>query len=312
MIATIDMGGTSTKFGLVHEGEIICASICDADAQGSLQGHLDEVLQRLKVMCAERGVEFSDIEGLGLLSTGLVDSVQMKVLSTNGKYDEAVDFDFVGWAQRKAGLRLRMENDARGALLGEWKYGAARGVDNVLMVTFGTGVGTAVIADGKPLRGASFSGGGLGGHIIVKSGGRDCTCGGKGCLEAEASGWALPQLIKEHALYGQSSLRELPKTGFRELIEHAKDGDPCAGEIWAHCLRTWGEAMVSFIHLIDPELIVIGGGLMNDPEPVLESFRQTISELAWGGAPQVELVKAEHPNNAALLGASALFSNVTP
>jgi glucokinase len=69
----------------------------------------------------------------------------------------------------------------------------------------------------------------------------------------------------------------------------------------------WGEALVSFIHLFDPQRIIVGGGVMNDPEPVLESFRKTVAELAWAEEGQVEIVKAEHPDNAGLIGAAALF-----
>jgi glucokinase len=192
MIAAIDLGGTRTKFGLLDGGSVVAASSCDADAQGSIGNHLGEVLDHLQELCAGQQTTLESCAGLGLLSTGLVDNRAMRVLSTNAKYDDAVDFDFPRWARDHAGLELRMDNDARGALIGEWRYGAGRGVDNLVMITIGTGIGTAVITEGRPLTGPHFSGGNLGGHIIVRSGGRKCTCGGVGCLETEASGWVLP------------------------------------------------------------------------------------------------------------------------
>lgn len=307
MIAAIDLGGTRTKFALVDSGTVVAASGCDADAQGPIVDHLNEVLHRLRELCAGRQTTLESCEGLGLLSTGVVDNRAMRVLSTNGKYDDAVGFDFPHWARDRAGLDLRMDNDARGALIGEWRYGAGRGVDHLVMVTLGTGIGTAAIVDGRPLNGAHFSGGNLGGHIIVRSGGRKCTCGGVGCLESEASGWVLPILVREHDLYGNSSLHGLESIGFRELWQHAAAGDSCAAAVRSHCLKMWGEAMVSFIHLFDPERIVVGGGVMNDPEPVLASFRETVRQLAWAEDGQVEIVKAEHPDHAGLIGAAALF-----
>ena len=307
MIAAIDLGGTRTKFGLLDQGEVICASSCPAGAQASLEGHLNELLERLRELCAGQGTQLEKCEGLGVLSTGLVNSREMRVLSTNGKYDDAVGFDFSSWARDQAGLELRMDNDARGALIGEWRYGAGRGVDNIVMVTIGTGIGTAVILEGKPLTGPHFAGGNLGGHILINSGGRKCTCGGAGCLETEASGWILPVLVREHALYGESSLNNLETMGFREVSTHAAAGDVCAKEVVNHCLKLWGEALVSLIHLFDPELIIVGGGVMNEPEPVLASFRQTVAELAWADLGQVEIVKAEHPDNAGLIGSAALF-----
>lgn len=307
MIAAIDLGGTRTKFGLVDRGKVICASHCEADAQGSLEHHLNEVLMRLRRLYAEWGLTLESCDGLGVLSTGLVNNRQMKVLSTNSKYDDAVKFDFQGWAREETGLELRLENDARGALIGEWRYGAGRGVDNLVMVMIGTGIGTAVISEGKPLTGPNFSAGNLGGHILVNSGGRKCTCGAMGCLESEASGWVLPILLREHAMYGESTLREVTPLGFREVMTHASAGDVCATEVLAHCLKLWGEALVSFIHLFDPQRVIVGGGVMNDPDRVLTSFQKTIDELAWAESGQVEIVKAAHPNNAGLIGAAALF-----
>jgi glucokinase len=308
MIAAIDLGGTRTKFGLVEQGKVVCASSCSADAQGSLDGHLDEVLERLRALGAEQQTTLDDCQGMGVLSTGVVNNREMRVLSTNAKYDDAVGFDFRGWASDQAGLDLRMDNDARGALIGEWRFGAGRGADNLVMMTIGTGIGTAVIVEGTPLTGPHFTAGNLGGHILVRSGGRKCTCGAVGCLESEASGWVLPELVREHPLFGESKLNELDTIGFREVLAHAAAGDACARAVREHCFRLWGEAMVSFIHLLDPERIIVGGGIMNDPQPVLASFRKTVAELAWAEEGQVEIVKAEHPDNAGLIGAAALFS----
>lgn len=307
MIATIDLGGTRSKFGLVKEGRVVRAASCPADPQGSLEEHLNELTERLRGLCAEQGTVLESCDGLGLLSTGLVDNREMRVISTNAKYDDAVGFDFKQWALTLAGLELRMDNDARGALIGEWRYGAGRGVDNLVMVTLGTGIGTAVISEGRPLAGPHFTAGSLGGHILVRSGGRTCTCGSRGCLEAEASGWALPTLLQEHALYAESSLNGVEPVGFREIWAAAAAGDACAADVQAHCLRTWGEAMVSFIHCFDPERIILGGGLMHEPELLLESFLQTVTELAWAEEGQVEFVPAMHPDNTGLIGAAALF-----
>lgn len=231
----------------------------------------------------------------------------MKVLSTNGKYDDAVGVDFCKWARERTGLLLRMENDARGALLGEWRYGAGLGVNNLVMVTLGTGIGTAVILDGKPFTGSHFSGGILGGHILVNSGGRRCSCGAVGCLESEASGWVLPELVRSHAQYPESSLFGLDTIGYFELLTHAAAGDACACAVQEHCFRMWGEALVSFIHMYDPQRIVIGGGLMNSPELVLASFRETVAKHIWGDPEQVDIVVTQHPNDAGLIGAAALF-----
>lgn len=307
MIAVIDLGGTRTKFGLVDRGVVLESSSCDAASHGAIRTHLDEVAGLLENLLAGRRLGFGDCGGIGISSTGIVDSVRSRVLTTNGKYDDAVGFDFASWGKERTGLETRIENDARAALIGEWRYGAGHGRDDLFMVTLGTGIGTAAIVDGRPLVGPGFAGGNLGGHIIVRSGGRPCTCGGRGCLETEASGWVLPTLIAEHPKAESSQLKKLARPGFKEVMALAESGDSCAREILDHCLRVWGEAIVSFVHLLGPARVIVGGGLMNNPGPMLDSFRATLRQNGWGSLKDVEIVAAEHPDNAGLIGAAALF-----
>lgn len=307
MIAAIDLGGTRTKYGLVEEGRVVAAEVCHAQPGKSIAIHLQDIGESLRQLCLKSGTTLESCKGIGLLSTGLVDNRRMKVLSTNRKYEDAVRFDFRGWAAGLAGLELRLENDARGALIGEWRYGAGRGVGNLFMVTIGTGIGTAAIVEGRPLTGPHFSGGNLGGHIVVRSGGRACTCGGRGCLEAEASGWALPEVLREHSGYAESSLKNVDPVGFKELRDHAIAGDACARDIQDRFYQLWGEALVSYIHLLDPERMIVGGGIMHEPVEVLERFREIVRELAWTEEGHVEIVAASHPDHAGLIGAAALF-----
>ena len=152
MIATIDLGGTQTKFGLIHNGEVVVSGQCEAKAQDPIREHLDEVTGYLKAMCEERDFSLSDCRGLGVLSTGLVNSQEMRVLTTNGKYDDSKTFDFKAWSKDELGLEVRIENDARGALLGEWHFGAAHDVENAMMITLGTGIGTRLFLKDVCLR----------------------------------------------------------------------------------------------------------------------------------------------------------------
>ncbi len=322
IVAVADLGGTRTKFGLVEDGTIIATGKCEAEAGGPIAAHLDRIAENLSALCTERGFKLSNCRGVGLLSTGIVDNRNMRVISTNGKYDDATELDFSGWAMRKTGLELRMDNDARGAMIGEWRFGAAAGCRNAVMMTIGTGIGTAVILNGQPLVGPHFTAGLLGGHIIVNSGGASCTCGATGCLEAEAGGWALPGIVRTHPGFSASSLAGETRIDFQSLFLHAQSGDKTASAVRDRCLQLWGEAAVSYIHLYDPEKIIIGGGVMNPYDPqkvklspgmpdkpglVLEHIRAVVEQMAWAGSNQVEIVAAMHPDNAGLYGAAALF-----
>lgn len=307
LIAAIDLGGTRTKVGLLNEGNIVASTMLDAQSQGSLSTHLDEVLISLKHLCSQNNYVLKDCRGMGLLSTGLVDHKRMRVLTTNKKYDDATEFDFHSWCQERTGLELRMENDARGTLIGEWQYGQGKGIDNLLMMTIGTGIGTAVISEGIPIRGPNYRGGNLGGHILVRSGGRLCTCGSHGCLESEASGWVLPQLVREHPAFPGSCLRDLDTIGFRELRDATRTGDICANSVWTHCLDTWGNALNSFIHMFDPQRIIISGGIANDGQELLDAFQAKINRSIWANGAPLEIVSSRNPDLAGLVGAAALF-----
>lgn len=239
---------------------------------------------------------------------GQVDSSAGRVTSTNKKYEDAKEIDLPDWSPKTLGLPLRLENDTRMALLGEWYAGAAKGYSEVVMMTLGTGIGGAAMIAGKLLRGKHFQAGCLGGHLPILFTGRACNCGGIGCAEAEASGWSLPFVVKESPGLQQSTLAKYREIGFRELFDEAAKGDILAIEIRDRCLQIWAADAVGLVHAYDPELIVIGGGVMQSASaitPYVESYVQRHSWTPWG---KVQVRAAELGNQAALLGAVPLLS----
>ena len=155
---------------------------------------------------AAAGVPVSACAGLAFGFCGLVDTVAGRVLSTNAKYDDAPGLDLPRWCRESFGLRFRIENDARLALLGERHAGAAQGTDDAVMMTLGTGIGGVALIGGRLLRGKHFQAGVLGGHLVADFEGRPCTCGGVGCVEAEASSWALPDICRATPGFEASAL----------------------------------------------------------------------------------------------------------
>jgi glucokinase len=239
----------------------------------------------------------------------LADARIGRVVSTNKKYEDAPSIDFQAWSQREFGLPFAIENDARMALLGEWHVGAARGCDNVVMITLGTGIGGAAMIEGKLLRGKHAQAGCLGGHLPAKVGGRPCTCGAIGCLEAEASGWALPLIAQEWRGYRESELSKR-EVNFRAVFELADAGDEVAKGVRDHCLQVWSTAAVGLIHAYDPELIVIGGGVMRRAAEILPRVQNYVNEHAWTPWGKVRVVAAELGNNAGLFGAIPLLAEI--
>src|SRR4029077_18380327 len=136
--------------------------------------------------------------GIGFSFCGLVDADSCRILSTNGKYLDFGTVDLRAWSQANFNLPLQLENDARVALLGERHAGSARGLDDIVIITLGTGIGGAAMMQGRLVRGKHSQAGCLGGHLPVDYDGRCCKCGNIGCAEAEASSWSLPQLCAAH------------------------------------------------------------------------------------------------------------------
>jgi glucokinase len=176
------------------------------------------------------------------------------------------------------------------------------------MMTLGTGIGGVAMIEGKLLRGKHAQAGCLGGHIPVLFNGRPCTCGGIGCAEAEASGWALPGVVRGVPGFPESSLSSIANIGFKHLFEEAERGDRVAQIVRDRCLNIWAVDAVALIHAYDPEVIVIGGGVMERADiisPYIEAYVQKYAWTPWG---KVQIRRAELANNAALVGAVPLIS----
>lgn len=296
----IDLGGTQIKLGLVANDTIIARRDLMARSALGLAIHLEKLEEAINSMMAECGV--SKIEGVGLSFPGIVDVKKRKVLSTYGKYDDAPDIDLVQWAEDKWGASFFMDIDARMSLAGEWRYGAAKGCDNAVMMTLGTGIGTAVVMEGSILRGKHFQGGSFCGHFIIDLDGLECSCGGRGCVEAQSSSWSIAKQVQADPLLGESLLAGHSKVGFLEVFDAARRGDALACRLKESSMRAWSAGIVSLIHAFDPEVAIIGGGVMNSRDEILPYVRAFVERYActpWG---KVEVRSSELMNDSAILG----------
>lgn len=304
----IDFGGTHATCGVVEDQTILAYETVDTDRAKSLRAVLPRIADTLRNLAKSQSLSFQGCAGVAVGLAALVSSRTGKVLATNGKYDDAKDIDLAAWSQHALSLPLRIENDARMALLGESYAGAARGFSEIVMMTLGTGIGGVAMIEGQLLRGKHSQAGCLGGHLPVLFTGRACNCGAIGCAEAEAAGWSLPLVVKDWPGVAQSALSKYSDVGFKELFEEAARGDQAAVAIRDRCLNIWAANAVGLVHAYDPEIIVIGGGVMKSAGaivPYVESYVQKHSWTPWG---KVQVRAAELGNNAALLGAVPLLS----
>jgi glucokinase len=301
MVVAIDIGGTFVKIGLVDNAEIIVKTSIKSHSEIAFAETITEIENTLNNLLKEYSFSKKDIEGIGIGFPGIVNSINMKVLSTNKKYDDSLDFNFIDWAKKTYKTNVYLENDARVALLGEWQYGAGKGIDNIVMMTLGTGVGSAVIINGKLLKGKHFQAGNLGGHSIIKVNGAPCTCGNLGCVEAEASTWRVAELLKSDSRYTESMI-EGEKLDFKSVFKYAEEGGELSLAVRNQCLEVWAAGIINQIHAFDPELVIIGGGIMKSANVIIPFIKNKVNKHAWTHWGKVNIVPSKIPNRSALLG----------
>ncbi len=305
---SIDLGGTHATIAVVRGASVLASRDLAMDSSRPLRPVLARFATAIRDLSAELGIPSQQYLGVALGFCGLADARIGRVISTNKKYDDAPEIDFQDWSRKEIGLPFAVENDARMALLGERHVGAARGCHKLVMITLGTGIGGVAMIEGRLLRGKHAQAGCLGGHLPAKVGGRPCTCGAIGCMEAEASGWALPIMAREWNGFADSPLARRERIDFKSVFELARAGDRVATEIRDYCLQVWATACVGLIHAYDPELIVIGGGVMRSADVILPYLQRFVHEHAWTPWGKVRIVAAQLGNNAGLFGAVPLLT----
>jgi len=303
-VLAVDVGGTHIACGAVEDKVLLAKTTIGTNSRCLLADLLPTLAEQIRQFRREHSGAFA---GVGFGFCGLVDSRAGRIIATNHKYPDATSIDLVAWADEELGLGLVLENDARMALLGERHSGAAQGFEDVVMMTLGTGIGTAVMIEGQLIRGKHHQAGCLGGHFTVAIGGRLCSCGGRGCFEAEASTYALPDVCRSWPGFQESGLRTEAMLDFQTLFRWADSGDTVSGQIREHCVRIWVACALSLVHAYDPELLIVGGGVLKSSYPLLPAIQRHIDSCAWTPWGRVAVVPAALGNDAALLGAALLL-----
>ncbi len=306
----IDLGGSHAALAVVRGNQVLANAEVPMDCARDLRPALDTFADMIRKLLQQTSVRVDECAGVALGFCGLADARIGRVVSTNQKYEDAPSIDFISWCHDTLGMRFAIENDARMALLGEQYVGAARGIENVVMITLGTGIGGVAMIEGKLLRGKHAQAGCLGGHLLANVRGRDCTCGAIGCLESEAAGWSLPLVAREWSGFAESVLARHEPINFRTLFESADAGDRVAREVLDYSLQVWAMGVVSLIHAYDPERIVIGGGVMRRADTILPYIQDYVNRHSWTPWGKPRVVAAELGNNAGLFGAVPLLKEM--
>jgi len=262
--------------------------------------HLDELKTGIDSLIQRSRIH--GISGVGISFPGLVDVRKKLVAATFGKYDDVSGIDMEKWVADNWSCPYFIDLDARMSAVGEWKYGAGRGCDSMVMMTLGTGIGTAVINEGKVLRGKHFQAGSFGGHFIVDLNGPACSCGGHGCIEAHTGTWSIDRQAKSDPSFRNSRLGGFASIGYRELFDAADASDPLAIRLRDKSLKVWAAGVVSYIHAYDAEIVVLGGSVMRSADKVLPFIQEYTDKYAvtpWG---KVKVVSGKLLDDSAVLG----------
>jgi glucokinase len=280
----LDLGGTKILAGVVdREGHVQ-----QRREHQTPTASQDELLAGL-----DRAVEELLTDEIAALGFGLPSPVDQR----SGRALQAVniplkDIDFRARMKERFGLPVGIENDANAATYAEFRFGAARDVESMIMLTLGTGCGGGAVIDGKLFRGwAEF------GHIVIEYDGLPCqgTCTGRGHLEPYVTGTAATKLAQ--AEFG-------PAVDAHRLVRLADEGEPRAVEILAGIGRRLGAGIGSLVNIFNPELVVIGGGFAAAGDFVLDPAREILQREALAGAGyRVPIVRAELGTAAGLIGA---------
>lgn len=309
----IDVGGTNIKIALVNEkGSIIYSNSIPTRAEMGYEYTINNMKEAIADLLKETKSNAKDIEGLGFGFPGQIDC-QKGIVRLAPNIPGWVDVPIAEIMEKEFGIPTRVDNDVRCAALGELNFGAGVGCENLVCITVGTGIGSGLIINGKLVRGASNAAGEIGHIKLDIQGGPLCGCGDRGCLEAFASGPSIVAMAEEYIKGGKSTkYRELANPDITPYIvsEAAKQGDAVAKRIFTIMGEYIGMGLVSVVNLLNPEKIIIGGGVAAAGDILLNPIKETILKRSMpiSGA-AVKVVPAQLGNTAGVIGASLLIKS---
>ena len=306
----IDVGGQSSKLGVVNDKGEILAQCVVSSLQDSLSDYLNDLTGAIRGLMSK-----AEVKGIGIGApnanyyNGTIEfAPNLRWTYVDGK---PTVVEFARLISERTGLPVTLTNDANAAAMGEMAYGVAKGMKNFIMLTLGTGVGSGIVIDGRMVYGHDGFAGELG-HVCAVQGGRKCNCGLDGCLETYCSAIGVARTARE-MLAGDSRnslLRQLESSAIssKDVYDAAKQGDAIALEIFQFTGQLLGRAMADFVKFSAPESIILFGGLTKSKEFFHEAMEKTMNASLlkiWQNKVKI-LYSSLKESDAAILGASAL------
>lgn len=307
----IDLGGTNIKAAVFDaEFQKLGESRVPTCVQEGTSAVLHRMEQAARTVLADAGVSLDAVECMGIGVPGLLDrKAGLSLFSPNFPGWENVPVK--EWFENCLGIPVFIDNDVRMNLYGEWKFGAGRGKENLVLLTLGTGLGSGVVMDGRALYGATDSAGEIGHMNVYYENGRPCRCGSSGCLGRYVSALGLLRTVREKLSEGRESLLldwagNDPEQITAKMVSDAYDaGDSVAVEGLRETGEILGLGLVNVINLYNPELVIIGGGMCAAGERLLAPARELVNRRALKiSRAACSIVTAQLGDGAGMLGAA--------
>lgn len=306
VVIGIDLGGTSVKYALIgREGNFLHRGELPSKAEISAEAIIAQLLKAIHEVRLFATNQRLTIEGIGIGTPGIVDETNHIVVGGADNLVGWVNIPLANRVEKETGLRTQLANDANVMALGEVRYGAAKGSTHVVFLTVGTGIGGAVIIDGKLFSGFAGRGTELG-HVPLIANGEPCNCGSVGCLEAYASTAALVR--RYTARCEENAVSFCTGINGKLIVKRCLEGDELAiACLDEHCFYL-GRGIAGFINIFSPQKIIIGGGLSEAGDFYMEKIRKVAFTHAMADTRlNTEIMVAQLGNNAGSLGAASLI-----
>lgn len=302
-IIGMDVGGTNIKAGLVRNDRIIKRIHLPTIADGGLETSLRQIRYAISKLLSS---QYKEILAIGIGIAGIIDS-KNGIVRYSPNLKEWKDIELVRVLKKEFKIPIKILNDVNAILLGEWKYGAGKNYRNIFLFTLGTGVGGAAVCEGKLLFGANGFAGEFG-HTTIKCDGMRCVCGNFGCLEKYVGTRAIFELTLKKMAKGKSKLKKYSELTPKIIADEAKNGDPIAREIFAEIGEHIGTGLSNIINLLDPEVIIISGGISRAGRILFEPIKMAIQKRILGASyRKFRIVPSRLRDDAGILG-SAYFA----
>lgn len=306
----MDLGGTNTKIGLVDEaGNTIFTTIVKTDSADGFENTIERLSKILLEQIRGSNIDYeSAVKGIGIGVPGPV--VNERTVKFFANFPWPAETDLAGEFEKHLKKKVKADNDVNVITLGEMWKGAAQGYRNVLGLAIGTGIGGGVIVDGKLVSGKNGAGGEVG-HMKVERGGKLCGCGQEGCWEAYASATGLIReaqsrltVNKGNLLYERVKGRELEA---KDIFDVAKEGDSFALSLVDYEAEYIALGIGNLLNVIDPEIIVIGGGVALAGDILFDRVNEKLKKYALASTLEgLRIVQADLGNDAGIMGAAYL------